>query len=74
VNQPSLGRVVTYSLTSACVNASSISAIAYRSSTCTCGASCVYTMAPNQAAAVVLPVSSKPVSVSGITDVVQNLP
>jgi hypothetical protein len=60
---PGNGLVVTHFITSACVNASSIDVRIPTGSTCTCGGSCVYTMAPTQVSAVVLPASSLPVSI-----------
>lgn len=62
--QPNLGMVVTYNIASVCVNASSIDVRITYGSTCTCGGSCVYTMAPTQVSAVILPASSLPVSIT----------
>jgi hypothetical protein len=70
------GLLVSYTLPSICVNAGSIDAVAVRGTTCgpCVPPTCAYTMLSTQTIAAILPVSSLPVSVSGVSDVVQNLP
>lgn len=60
---PGNGRVVERLITSVCVLADRIQVTIGNSSSCTCGGSCVYTMAANQVSAAVVPASSLPVSI-----------
>ncbi len=68
------GRVVEKSITSTCASPSSVDVTVASGSSCTCGGSCVYLMGGNQVVAAVLPWSALSVNVTGVTDVVQNLP
>ncbi len=69
---PGGGLVVSYQINSACVSSGSVDVAAVKGSTCNCGGPCVFNMVGNQVLAVVVPLSSLPVSISGVSDVVQN--
>lgn len=70
--QPSQGRVVEKSITSTCSTGSGYSVTVASGTSCTCGGSCVYLMGGNQVTAAILPLSPLTVTVTGVTDVVQN--